>query len=108
MFKLLISLLLYPVVFLLALDGVAAGVCKWLLSRGFSGGPESAVHSAKATVYFMIAGGLTLSMVCCSFGIVLTVLSFVFKSWERAFVSIGVALVSVVLWRFFLALPYVL
>ena len=56
----------------------------------------------------MIAGGLTLSMVCCSFGIVLTVLSFVFKSWERAFVSIGVALVSVILWRFFLALPYVL
>ena len=108
MFKFLISLLLFPVLVLLALDGIAAGVCKWLISRGFSGGPESAVHSAKATVYYMIAGGLTLSMICCAVGILLTILSFVFKSWRRAFVSIGITLAAAALWHFFLGQPYIL
>ena len=37
MFKFLISLLISPVLFLLALDGIAAGICKWIVSRGFTG-----------------------------------------------------------------------
>ena len=107
MFKFLISLLLFPVLFLLALDGVAAGVCQWIVSGGFSG-PESAVHSAKATAYFMIASGLTLSVVCVATGIPLMILSFIFKSWRRALVSIGVTLIAAALWRYFMLLPYFL
>ena len=107
MFKLLISMLIYPALFLLLLDGVAAGICKWLVSNGFSG-PESAVHSAKATAYFMIASGLTLSLVCVAVGIPLMILSFIFKSWRRALISIGITLVAAALWRYFMLLPYFL
>ena len=107
MFKFLISLLISPVLFLLALDGIAAGICYWLVSRGFSG-VESAVHSAKATAYFMIASGLTLSVICVALGIPLMILSFVFKSWRRAIVSIAITLAAAALWRYFMLLPYFL
>ena len=107
MFKLLLSLLISPVLFLLALDGIAAGICYWLVSRGFSGA-ESAVHSAKATAYFMIASGLTLSVGCVAAGIPLMILSFVFKSWRRALVCIGITLAAAALWRYFMLLPYFL
>jgi formate-dependent nitrite reductase membrane component NrfD len=107
MFKFLLSLLISPVLFLLALDGVAAGVCKWIVSRGFSG-VESAAHTAKATAYFLIASGLTLSVICVAMGVPLMVLSFVFKSWRRAFVCIGITLAAAALWRYFLLLPYFL
>ena len=107
MFKLLLSLLISPVLFLLALDGIAAGICYWLVSRGFSGA-ESAVHSAKATAYFMIASGLTLSVICVALGIPLMILSFVFKSWRRALVCIGITLAAAALWRYFMLLPYFL
>lgn len=107
MFKFLISLLISPVLFLLALDGIAAAICYWLVSRGFSG-TESAAHSAKATAYFLIAGGLTLSVICVAAGIPLTVLSFVFKSWRRALLCIGITLGAAALWRYFMLLPYFL
>ena len=107
MFKFLISLLLFPVLFLLALDGIAAGVCQWIVSGGFSG-PESAVHSAKATAYFMIGSGLTLSVICVALGIPLMVLSFVFKSWRRAILCIVITLGAAALWRYFMLLPYFL
>ena len=107
MFKLLLSLLISPVLFLLAVDGIAAGICWWLVSRGFSGA-ESAVHSAKATAYFMIASGLTLSVICVALGIPLMILSFVFKSWRRALVCIGITLIAAALWRYFMLLPYFL
>ena len=107
MFKLLLSLLISPVLFLLALDGIAAGICYWLVSRGFSGA-ESAVHSAKATAYFMIASGLTLSVICVALGIPLMILSFVFKSWRRAILCIVITLGAAALWRYFMLLPYFL
>ncbi len=107
MFKFLISLLISPVLFLLALDGVAAAICYWLISRGFSG-VESAMHSAKATAYFLIASGLTLSVICVAAGIPLTVLSFIFKSWRRALLCIGITLGAAALWRYFMLLPYFL
>ena len=107
MFKLLLSLLISPVLFLLALDGIAAGICCWLVSRGFSGA-ESAVHSAKATAYFMIASGLTLSVICVALGIPLMILSFVFKSWRRAILCIVITLGAAALWRYFMLLPYFL
>ena len=107
MFKFLISLLISPVLFLLALDGIAAGICYWLVSRGFSGA-ESAAHSAKATAYFLIASGLTLSVICVALGIPLMILSFVFKSWRRALVCIGITLAAAALWRYFMLLPYFL
>ena len=107
MFKLLLSLLISPVLFLLAVDGIAAGICYWLVSRGFSS-VESAVHSAKATAYFMIASGLTLSVICVAAGIPLTVLSFIFKSWRRALLCIGITLAAAALWRYFMLLPYFL
>ena len=107
MFKLIISLLLFPVSFLLSLDCIAAGICKWIVSGGFSG-PESAVHSAKATAYFMIASGLTLSVVCVALGIPLMILSFIFKSWRRALISIGITLIAAAFWRYFMLLPYFL
>ncbi len=108
MFKLLLSLLISPVLFLLAVDGVAAGICCWLVSRGFSGSVESAAHTAKATAYFLIASGLTLSMICVAAGIPLMILSFVFKSWRRALVCIGITLGAAALWRYFMLLPYFL
>ena len=108
MFKFLISLLISPVLFLLALDGIAAGICCWLVSRGFSGSVESAAHSAKATAYFMIASGLTLSVVCVAAGIPLMVLSFIFKSWRRALLCIGITVGAAALWRYFMLLPYFL
>ena len=107
MFKFLLSLLISPVLFLLALDGIAAGICKWIVSRGFSG-VESAAHSAKATAYFMIASGLTLSVICVALGIPLMVLSFVFKSWRRAILCIVITLGAAALWRYFMLLPYFL
>ena len=107
MAKILISLLIFFQLILLVLDGIAAGICFWLVSRGFSG-PEPAMHSAKAMAYFMIASGLTLSMICSTCGIILTVLSFIFKSWKRAFISIFIALAAIALWRFFLGQPYTL
>ena len=107
MFKFLLSLLISPVLFLLALDGIAAGICYWLVSRGFSGA-ESAAHSAKATAYFLIASGLTLSVICVAAGIPLTVLSFIFKSWRRALLCIGITLAAAALWRYFILLPYFL
>ena len=107
MFKFLISLLISPVLFLLALDGVAAGICYWLVSRGFSG-VESAAHSAKATAYFLIASGLTLSVICVALGIPLMILSFVFKSWRRAILCIVITLGAAALWRYFMLLPYFL
>ena len=107
MIKFLISLLLFPVLILLVLDGVAAGICMWLVSGGFSG-PESAVHSAKATAYFMIASGLTLSIVCVASGIPLMIASFIFKSWRRALLCIGITLAAAALWRYFMLLPYFL
>jgi len=108
MFKFLISLLISPVLFLLALDGVAAGICWWLVSRGFSGGVESAMHSAKATAYFLIASGLTLSVICVAAGIPLMILSFIFKSWRRALLCIGITVAAAALWRYFMLLPYFL
>ena len=107
MFKFIISLLIFPVLVLLALDGIAAGICKWIVSGGFSG-PESAVHSAKAMAYFMIGSGLTLSVICVAMGIPLMILSFIFKSWRRALISIGITLAAAALWRYFMLLPYVL
>ena len=107
MFKFLISLLISPVLFLLALDGISAGICCWLVSRGFSG-VESAAHSAKATAYFLIASGLTLSVICVATGIPLMILSFIFKSWRRALVSGGITLIAAALWRYFMLLPYFL
>lgn len=108
MFRFLISLLISPVLFLLALDAVAAGICYWLVSRGFSGSVESAAHSAKATAYFLIASGLTLSVVCVAAGIPLMILSFIFKSWRRAILCIGITLGAAALWRYFMLLPYFL
>ena len=108
MFKFLISLLISPVLFLLALDGIAAGICCWLVSRGFSGSVESAAHSAKATAYFLIASGLTLSVICVAAGIPLMILSFIFKSWRRALLCIGITLAAAALWRYFMLLPYFL
>ena len=35
MFKFIISLLIFPVLVLLVLDGIAAGICKWIVSGGF-------------------------------------------------------------------------
>ena len=107
MFKFIISLLLFPVFVLLVLDGIAAGICQWIVSGGFSG-PESAVHSAKATAYFMIGSGLTLSVICVAMGIPLMILSFIFKSWRRAITAIAITLAAAALWRYFLLLPYVL
>ena len=107
MFKFLISLMISPVLFLLMLDGIAAGICCWLVSRGFSG-VESAAHSAKATTYFLIASGLTLSVVCVAAGIPLMVLSFIFKSWRRALLCIGITVAAAALWRYFMLLPYFL
>ena len=107
MFKFLISLLISPVLFLLALDGIAAGICCWLVSRGFSGA-ESSAHSAKATAYFLIASGLTLSVICVAAGIPLIILSFIFKSWRRALLCIGITLGAAALWRYFMLLPYFL
>ena len=107
MFKFLLSLLISPVLFLLALDGIAAAICHWLVSRGFSG-VESAAHSAKATAYFLIASGLTLSVICVATGIPLVILSFVFKSWRRALICIGITVGAAALWRYFLLLPYFL
>ncbi len=107
MFKFLLSLLISPVLFLLALDGIAAAICHWLVSRGFSG-VESAAHSAKATAYFLIASGLTLSVICVAAGIPLVILSFVFKSWRRALICIGITVGAAALWRYFLLLPYFL
>ena len=107
MFKFLISLLISPVLFLLALDGIAAAICHWLISRGFSD-VESAAHSAKATAYFLIASGLTLSVICVALGIPLMVLSFVFKSWRRALVCIGITVGAAALWRYFMLQPYFL
>ena len=107
MFKFIISILLFPVLILLALDGIAAGICKWIVSGGFSGA-ESAVHSAKATAYFLIGSGLTLSVICVAAGIPLMILSFIFKSWRRALVSGGIALIAAALWRYFMLLPYFL
>ena len=69
---------------------------------------ESAAHSAKATAYFLIASGLTLSVVCVAAGIPLTVLSFIFKSWRRALLCIGITLGAAALWRYFMLLPYFL
>ena len=108
MFKFLLSLLISPVLFLLMLDGIAAGICHWLVSRGFSGSVESAAHSAKATAYFLIAGGLTLSVACVAAGIPLMILSFIFKSWRRALLCIGITLGAAALWRYFMLLPYFL
>ena len=107
MFKFLISLLISPVLFLLALDGIAAAICYWLVSRGFSG-MESAAHSAKAAAYFLIASGLTLSVVCVAAGIPLMILSFVFKSWRRAILCIVITLCAAALWRYYMLLPYFL
>ena len=107
MFKFLISLLISPVLFLLSLDCIAAGICKWIVSGGFSGA-ESAVHSAKATAYFMIASGLTLSVICVAAGVTLMILSFIFKSWRRALLCIGITLGAAALWRYFMLLPYFL
>lgn len=107
MFKFLISLLISPVLFLLALDGITAGICKWIVSRGFTG-TESAIHSAKATAYFTIASGLTLSVICVALGIPLMILSFVFKSWRRAILCIAITLCAAALWRYFMLLPYFL
>ena len=107
MFKFIISLLIFPVLVLLALDGIAAGICKWIVSGGFSGS-VSAVHSAKATADFLIGSGLTLSVICVAMGIPLMILSFIFKSWRRALISIGITLAAAALWRYFMLLPYIL
>ena len=108
MFKFILSLLIFPVLVLLALDGIAAGICKWIVSGGFSGPETAAMHSAKATAYFMIGSGLTLSVICIALGIPLMILSFIFKSWRRALISIGITLAAAALWRYFMLLPYVL
>ena len=107
MLKLLVHLMLPPMVFLLALDGIAALICKKMISGGFTG-TESAVHSAKATVYFLIASGLTVSMICVGLGIPLVLLSLFVKKRVSAILSAGIALAAIMLWRFFLNQPYFL
>ncbi len=107
MLRLLLSFCVPPLTFLLVLDGIAACICRWLLSRGFSGA-ESAVHSAKAAVYFLIAGGLTLSMICASAGIVLALIAVLIKRHRRALLFSCITLAAALLWRYFLLQPYFL
>ena len=56
----------------------------------------------------MIASGLTLSVICVALGIPLMILSFIFKSWRRALLCIGITVAAAALWRYFMLLPYFL
>ena len=107
MLKFLINLVLSPLVFLLAADGIAAFICNRMISGGFSG-TESSVHSAKATVYFLIASGLTASMICVGVSIPFIFLSLIAKGRRRALLFTLIALAATALWRFFLNQPYIL
>ena len=107
MLKFLINLLLSPLIFLLALDGIAAFICKRMISGGFSG-TESAVHSAKATVYFLIASGLTASVICVCMSIPLILLALIAKGRRRALLFTLIAIAAATLWRFYLNQPYIL
>ena len=105
--KLIISLLMFPAFLSLIFSGLCGGFyfsCSQLSMAGEYSFPG---HLLKAFLYIAIGIGLSCSIFSVIAGIVLTVVSFIFKSWSRAIVSLAIAFFAGYLWRYFLyvALP---
>ena len=102
----MISILLFPslVAVLLAFGCFAfvrVGIQNPLLAA-----ETSQAHLLKASLYIAVGTGLPLAVFSFAAGCVLAVASFVFKSWTRAGVAIGIAASGMYIWLFLLNIPY--
>ncbi len=104
--KLIISILTFPLVLALSLAGLGALTVKLLLDSSMIAGESATAHTVKGIVYVCIGSGLPLAIVSAVAGAALMVLAFIFKSWTRAVVTGGLGFLAVLLWLYFLEIPY--
>lgn len=62
-------------------------------------------HVLAAGLYFSLAAGLPLAVFSTLAGVVLTVLSFILKSWIRAFMSMVIAVSAFYIWVYMVNAP---
>ncbi len=102
--KVLISILIFVL-------GIAVGVSSLCAGTAYlcGGLPEQVANSEQpgfwswfgmGVLNFSVFLGLVLAPAGMLAGLVLSILSFVFKSWMRAFASAGLTAVSFVLWHY--------
>lgn len=104
--KILISILMFPAFIVLGLSSVCWGFVRCMMARPELTQDTAAVHSLKGCIYIAIGCGLPLTVAAAAFGAVLVILSFIFKSWTRAIVSGAIAFAAVMMWLYFLNIPF--
>ena len=105
--KLLISILLFPTLLVLLLAFGCYAFYRYGIANPLSaGGETSDAHLLKAFLYMSMGAGLPLSILSFLSGCVLTVASFLFKSWTRAFLSVGIATAGMHFWLYFMNTPF--
>jgi len=105
--KLLISILLFPTVLIILVALGCYGFYRYGIANPLSaGGETSDAHMLKAFLYMAVGVGLPLSILSFISGCVLTVASFIFKSWSRAALSIGIAAAGMYFWLYFVNTPF--
>ena len=104
--KLLISILLFPTLLVILAAFGCYGFYRYGIANPLSaGGETSDAHLLKAFLHMAMGTGLPLSILAFVSGSVLTVVSFLFKSWTRAILSGGIATAAMYFWLYFMNAP---
>lgn len=105
--KFFISILLFPMVLVILLAFGCYAFYRYGIANPLSAGGETHdAHLLKAFLYMSMGAGLPLSILAFLSGCVLTVCSFLFKSWSRALFSGGIAAAGMYFWLYFMNAPY--
>ncbi len=104
--KLIISILTFPLVLALSFTGLFALFVKIVLESECIQDGSAFAHMMKGLTYVSIGCGLPLAVLTAFLGAVLMILSFIFKSWTRAVVTGGMGFLAVLLWLYFLSIPF--
>ncbi len=100
--KLLLSILMFPSFLALITGGLCCGFYFCCHELPLAGEYSFSGHILKAFLYIAMGLGLSCSVFSVLAGIILTILSFVFKSWTRATASAALVFFGGSLWQYFL------
>ena len=100
--KLIISILLFPSFLAILLAWGCYSFYRYGMAQALSSEFTSSAHLLKAFMYMAMGTGIPLAMFSALTGAVLTLCSFIFKSWTRAVFSMGIAGSGGYIWYYFL------
>ncbi len=104
--KLIISILTFPLVLALSVTGLFALYASSMIGSSVVEDGTAFSHFLKGTIYVSIGCGLPLAVLTALLGAALMICSFIFKSWTRALVTGGLGFLAVLIWLYFLSIPF--